>query len=32
MWSPGLDGWGNSQMGTYAAEKLAEFTGWSVFG
>jgi glutaminase len=32
IWSPGLDGWGNSQMGTYAAERLAEFTGWSVFG
>ncbi|TJZ87363.1 glutaminase [Paracoccus hibiscisoli] len=32
IWSPGLDGWGNSQMGTLAAEKLAEFTGWSVFG
>ncbi|MBM3603358.1 MAG: glutaminase [Alphaproteobacteria bacterium] len=32
IWSPGLDGWGNSRMGTLAAEKLAEFTGWSVFG
>ncbi|CAM3226471.1 glutaminase [Paracoccus nototheniae] len=32
IWSPGLDGWGNSQMGTLAAERLAEFTGWSVFG
>ncbi|WP_282603513.1 glutaminase [Paracoccus sp. PARArs4] len=32
IWSPGLDGWGNSKMGTLAAEKLAEFTGWSVFG
>ncbi|TGN68380.1 glutaminase [Paracoccus liaowanqingii] len=32
IWSPGLDGWGNSRMGTLAAERLAEFTGWSVFG
>lgn len=32
IWSPGLDGWGNSRAGTLAAEKLAEFTGWSVFG
>jgi glutaminase len=31
IWSPGLDAWGNSQMGTLAAERLAEFTGWSVF-
>jgi glutaminase len=32
IWSPGLDAWGNSQAGTHAAERLAEFTGWSVFG
>ena len=32
IWSPGLDAWGNSQIGTLAAERLAEFTGWSVFG
>ncbi|MDM7459659.1 MAG: glutaminase [Paracoccus sp. (in: a-proteobacteria)] len=32
IWSPGLDRWGNSQAGTLAAERLAEFTGWSVFG
>jgi glutaminase len=32
IWSPGLDAWGNSQVGTLAAERLAGFTGWSVFG
>ncbi|WP_424932811.1 glutaminase [Amaricoccus macauensis] len=32
LWSPGLNGYGNSQMGTYAAERIARFTGWSVFG
>ncbi len=32
IWSPGLNGYGNSQMGTYAAERLATFTGWSSFG
>lgn len=32
VWSPGLDGHGNSKMGTYAAERLAEFMSWSVFG
>jgi glutaminase len=32
LWSPGLDAWGNSEAGTLAAERLAEFTGWSVFG
>lgn len=32
IWSPGLNPTGNSRAGTYAAEKLAEFTGWSVFG
>lgn len=32
IWSPGLNETGNSQAGTHAARKLAEFTGWSVFG
>ncbi|MEM8572609.1 MAG: glutaminase [Pseudomonadota bacterium] len=32
LWSPGLNVYGNSQMGTYAAERIAKFTGWSVFG
>ncbi|KUF09796.1 glutaminase [Pseudoponticoccus marisrubri] len=32
IWSPGLNAWGNSQAGTEAAERLARFTGWSVFG
>ena len=32
IWSPGLNAWGNSQVGTEAAERLARFTGWSVFG
>ncbi|WP_240722397.1 glutaminase [Poseidonocella sp. HB161398] len=32
IWSPGLNGYGNSQMGSYAAERLARETGWSVFG
>ena len=32
IWSPGLNGYGNSQMGTFAAEQLARFTGWSSFG
>lgn len=32
IWSPGLDRWGNSCAGTHAAERLAEATGWSVFG
>lgn len=32
IWSPGLNDTGNSLAGTYAAERLAEFTGWSVFG
>ncbi|AUH64899.1 glutaminase [Paracoccus zhejiangensis] len=32
IWSPGLNATGNSRAGAYAAEKLAEFTGWSVFG
>ncbi|MGR3638604.1 glutaminase [Alterinioella nitratireducens] len=32
VWSPGLNRYGNSQVGTRAAERLARFTGWSVFG
>lgn len=32
IWSPGLNETGNSRAGSYAAERLAQFTGWSVFG
>lgn len=32
IWSPGLNIYGNSQMATYAAERLAQHMGWSVFG
>lgn len=32
VWSPGLDGHGNSLLGTAALELLAQRTGWSVFG
>ena len=32
VWSPGLNANGNSQIGTLALERLAEATGWSVFG
>ena len=32
IWSPGLNAYGNSQMGTLAAERLAREMGWSVFG
>ncbi len=32
VWSPGLNHYGNSHAGTRAAERLAQFTGWSVFG
>jgi glutaminase len=31
VWSPGLNARGNSKLGTYALERLAEATGWSVF-
>ncbi|MEZ5725755.1 MAG: glutaminase [Paracoccaceae bacterium] len=31
IWSPGLNGNGNSQMGSYAAERLARVMDWSVF-
>ena len=32
VWSPGLDGIGNSLLGTRALEMLVQETGWSVFG
>ncbi len=32
IWSPGLNVFGNSHMGTRAAEALTRETGWSVFG
>lgn len=32
VWSPGLNTSGNSQLGTLALERLANATGWSVFG
>ena len=32
VWSPGLNGQGNSKLGTAAVEALARETGWSVFG
>ncbi|MTH35656.1 glutaminase [Paracoccus limosus] len=32
IWSPGLNGYGNSQMGSHAAERLAQHMEWSVFG
>ncbi|QDC10695.1 glutaminase [Oceanicola sp. D3] len=32
VWSPGLNAWGNSKVGTEAIERLAQKTGWSVFG
>ena len=32
VWSPGLNANGNSQLGGLALERLAEATGWSVFG
>lgn len=32
VWSPGLNANGNSQLGTLALERLADATGWSVFG
>lgn len=31
VWSPGLNRYGNSLVGTEAAERLGRFTGWSVF-
>lgn len=32
IWSPGLNAYGNSRIGTLAAERLAHKMGWSVFG
>jgi len=32
VWSPGLDSYGNSALGTRALQLLAERTGWSIFG
>ncbi|MBK3745219.1 glutaminase [Paraburkholderia aspalathi] len=32
VWSPGLNNYGNSLLGTAALELLAQRTGWSVFG
>jgi len=32
VWSPGLNEYGNSLLGTAALEMLAQRTGWSVFG
>lgn len=32
VWSPGLNHYGNSKLGTEAMETLASRTGWSVFG
>lgn len=32
VWSPGLNPSGNSKIGTLALERVAEATGWSVFG
>lgn len=31
VWSPGLDHYGNSKVGTEAADHIARFSGWSVF-
>jgi glutaminase len=31
VWSPGLDGCGNSQLGALALQRLSEAMGWSVF-
>ncbi len=32
VWSPGLNAQGNSYLGNKALEKIAQRTGWSVFG
>ncbi|SOH92984.1 L-glutaminase [Monaibacterium marinum] len=32
VWSPGLNDYGNSHLGTIAVEVLARKTGWSIFG
>ncbi len=31
VWSPGLNRWGNSMLGTMALEELSDAMGWSVF-
>ena len=31
VWSPGLDRYGNSKVGTWLAERIADYTGWSAF-
>ena len=31
VWSPGLNRFGNSLLGTRALEELSLFTGWSLF-
>jgi glutaminase len=31
VWSPGLNAYGNSKLGTEAMEALADATDWSVF-
>ena len=31
VWSPGLDRYGNSKVGTWLAERIADHTGWSAF-
>lgn len=31
VWSPGLDKFGNSKLGTLALEKIAKSQGWSIF-
>lgn len=31
VWSPGLNNYGNSKVGTEAADHVGRFTGWSVF-
>ncbi|SLN54639.1 Thermolabile glutaminase [Roseovarius litorisediminis] len=32
VWSPGLNNYGNSKLGTEAMQRFADMTGWSVFG
>lgn len=32
VWSPGLNHYGNSKVGTEAAQQIAHATGWTVFG
>nr|WP_289043529.1 glutaminase [uncultured Aliiroseovarius sp.] len=30
-WPPGPDHYGNSKVETWTAERIADYTGWSVF-